>query len=236
MVLMVESTLVVVYKKPCPGVGKQRLAAQLGAQLTLDIAQALLACVLADARQWPGAVVLAPASGNDTQWAQRQARRIGPTCCVTPQINGNLGQRLNALDATLRQRNRKKLVFIGSDAPGLNEDDFQMVRDRLQTHDVVLIPAEDGGVVLMAGRKPWPDLSALPWSTPQLGVALTAACRAGGLSVTVVRQGYDIDEADDFFRLTDLLASDSRPERRALHALAVKTAGTMIHNNNRNHA
>ena len=233
---MVESTLVVVYKKPCPGVGKQRLAAQLGSQLTLDIAHALLACVLADARQWPGPVVLAPASSNDTQWTQQQARRIGSACCVTPQIEGNLGQRLNALDAALRRRNREKLVFIGSDAPGLNEDDFQMVRDQLQIHDVVLIPADDGGVVLMAGRKPWPELSALPWSTPRLAVALAAACRASGLSVTVVRQGYDIDEADDFFRLTDLLASDIRPERRALHALAVKTAGAMINANNRNHA
>ena len=84
---------------------------------------------------------------------------------IVPQIAGNLGQRLNALDQTLRLQGMQHLFFIGSDAPELLADDYAMARDALQHTDVALIPAADGGVVLMANRRPWPDLSNLPWSS-----------------------------------------------------------------------
>ena len=45
-------TLVLVCKRPAPGVGKQRLAARLGSEMTFKIASALLACAVGDACDW----------------------------------------------------------------------------------------------------------------------------------------------------------------------------------------
>ncbi|SER59111.1 hypothetical protein SAMN05421690_104116 [Nitrosomonas sp. Nm51] len=217
---MTDAILVLVHKKPQLGVGKQRLAASFGEERALQIAQALLNCAMEDAVTWPGPVVLAPASDQDSGWAQQQVMQFRFPCRVMPQTSGNLGQRLNALDAALRAQNKTRLVYIGSDAPGLNEKDYAAVRSRLHQNDAVLMPAIDGGVVLMANRCAWPDLSMLPWSTDCLGVSLAARCESEMKTVSILNEGYDIDEPDDFFRLLRLLEADRRPARRALHALA----------------
>ena len=216
---MVEATLVLVCKRPAPGIGKQRLAVNLGVEVAHQIATALLACALEDACDWPGAVVIAPANAEDMEWARALSTQIASPVLIVPQVSGNLGQRLNALDQTLRAQGMEQLVFIGSDAPGLDAADYAAARATLRYADVVLIPALDGGVVLMASRCAWPDLSALPWSSCQLGAALMDICRVAGQSVKTQGRGYDVDEVDDIVRLAGLLKQDQRPARRALLAL-----------------
>jgi uncharacterized protein len=216
---MMEATLVLVCKRPILGIGKQRLAASLGVEMTQRVAKALLTCAVEDASNWSGPVVIAPADPLDYQWAQTLSAPIPSPVTILPQVFGNLGQRLNALDQTLRRKKMEQLVFIGSDAPGLNETDYVAVKESLQCHDTVLIPAVDGGVVLMASRIEWPELSDLPWSTNQLSVSLVKSCRTAGYYVTKLQQGYDIDEPDDLVKLTEKLASDRRPARQALYQL-----------------
>lgn len=213
---MSEAALVLVCKRPAPGIGKQRLAASLGMENAYQVARALLACALEDAAGWPGPVVIAPASAEDAHWAQTVSSAVSSHVAVVPQVCGNLGQRLNALDQTLRARGMERLVFIGSDAPGLRAADYTAARTALSRSDVALIPASDGGVVLMANRHEWPDLSALPWSGDQLGAALLAICRDAGQSVQMLGQGYDIDEFEDFAKLAAWLRQDQRVARRAL--------------------
>lgn len=227
MKIMNETTLILVCKKPALGIGKQRLAANLGNEMTQKVAEALLACALEDACHWPGLVVIAPASTADIEWAQAFSAPISSSVTVVPQVAGNLGQRLNALDQTLRAQGMKQLVFIGSDSPGLNETDYAATRTALQHTDVVLIPALDGGVVLMASRCAWPDLSALPWSSDQLGAALIAACHSAKHFVKILGQGADVDEIEDFVKLVNLLKHDQRPARRVLLELTKNILSTL---------
>lgn len=219
---MTKTALVLLCKRPGPGIGKQRLAASFGSETTQQVANALLACALEDASAWPGPVVIAPADVNDIDWAEALAAAIRSLVIIIPQAAGNLGERLNALDKILRAQGMEQLVFIGSDAPGLVAADYVTVCAALQRNDVVLIPAVDGGVVLMANRTAWPDLSALPWSSEHLESALRYACCSTGLSVSVLKQSYDVDEPDDVIKLISLLQQDVRPARRALRKL-VKT-------------
>lgn len=213
---MNEVTLVLVCKRPAPGVGKQRLAARLGQEKAFQVQEALLACALEDAADWPGPVVIAPADAEDLGWARSLSITHSATVRVVPQTPGNLGQRLNALDQTLRLQGMQHLFFIGSDAPGLLAPDYAAARDALQHADVLLIPAADGGVVLMANREPWPDMSALPWSSDRLGRALQELCSQSGQAVANLEQGYDIDEWDDLFKLIVSLRQDRRPARQKL--------------------
>lgn len=224
---MDDATLILVCKKPAPGIGKQRLAANLGNEMTQKIAEALLTCALEDACNWPGPVVIAPASTADIEWAWAFSAPVPSPVVVVPQVAGNLGQRLNALDQTLRAQGMKQLVFIGSDSPGLDTADYAATRAALQHADIVLIPALDGGVVLMASRCAWPDLSALPWSSDQLGAALIDACLSAKQSVKTLGQGTDVDEIGDFVKLVNLLKHDQRPARRLLLKLTKNIISTL---------
>ena len=157
--------------------------------------------------------MLAPASAADRDWAagliQRPAR-------VVPQENGNLGARLNYLDQALRRDGPARLLYIGSDAPLLDYAYYARARIALDHADVVLGPAEDGGVALMGARVPWPELDDLPWSTADLGEALHRRCRARGLHVRELAVQYDVDELAQLPRLYRDLARDPRPARSAL--------------------
>lgn len=214
-------TLVLVCKRPALGHGKQRLAASLGAEQALTIAERLLDCALEDLARWPGATVVAPDEAEHRDWAGD----LLAGCLCLAQTPGNLGERLNALDRSLRAAGHRSLVFIGSDAPALGEDDYQRVRAELGEVDTVLLAARDGGVVLMASNRPWPDLAALPWSSAELGEALATACRRAGHSLRVCGESFDVDEPADLVRARQALADDPRPARRRLRQTLADACG-----------
>lgn len=209
-------TLVMFCRRPAHGHGKQRVAASLGSEFALALAQGLLGTAVEDANGWPGPVVVAPARPSDAQWA---AQLLSRPAHVLPQPEGNLGERLNGVDTALRAAGTERLIYIGTDAPLLDYGYYARARLALDHDDVVLGPAEDGGVTLMGSRRPWPALATLPWSTAALGEALDRRCRAHGLSVRLLDPQYDIDEADQLARLHADLGRDTRPARRALHDL-----------------
>lgn len=212
------ATLVLVCKRPSLGHGKQRLAAQIGEPQALRVAEQLLGCALEDLRAWPGPTVIAPDMAEHLDWA----RALAPEALCLPQASGNLGERLNALDRSLRAAGHCRLVFIGSDAPALRPEHYQRVRIALGEADTVLIAASDGGVTLMASNRPWPDLAELPWSTAELGQALAEACRKAGHSLTVCGETFDIDEQADLTRARCELADDQRPARRSLRGILAR--------------
>ena len=215
---LLPTTLLVFCKQPRLNQGKQRIAATLGAEPTLEIAQALLACALEDAKHWQGPVVLSPSCEADTQWASR----LLPNIEVIAQPEGNLGERIMAVDAELRRRGHERILIIGTDAPVLNHDHYQSAIAALCNHDVVLSAASDGGVTLMASQQPWPDITDLPWSTELLNEALLGRCQQHGLDAGYITPSYDIDHEQDLLKLLIDLEHDHRPARQALCALVAR--------------
>lgn len=216
--------LILFCKQPRPGYGKQRLAATIGDNDAYAIAQALLKCALEDVRQWPGVVVISPASSAERSWAEAclAEYRHGAEDRVEVQNEGNLGERLAEMDERVRAVNAGPVMFMGSDAPTLTHQHFAAVTRGLEDHDVVLADGSDGGVTLMASGNGWPEMADLPWSTSRLGDALYRACVGSGRSALRVDGGADLDEACDIPPLRESLAQDARPARRELLALLRK--------------
>ena len=77
------------------------------------------------------------------------------------QSRGDLGARMRAV---LR---RSPGLLIGSDAFGLQLDDLHRAAAALASKDYVLLPAPDGGYVLIGNRKPLPPLTGVRWSSGQ---------------------------------------------------------------------
>lgn len=207
------TTLIVFCRRPALGAGKRRIAATIGPVLTLELATRLLDTTLEDAASWPGPVVIAPADNADGEWAGTLLDG-SQTVCAQPE--GNLGERINAVDRTIRSSGGEQLMYIGSDAPILDEAYLVQARAALISHDVVLGGATDGGVVLMGSRCAWPELASLPWSGNDLGAKLELLCTRRGLTVKRLPALYDIDNASDLPLLHTDLSADLRPARRAL--------------------
>ncbi|MEH6649747.1 MAG: DUF2064 domain-containing protein [Motiliproteus sp.] len=209
----IQATLVLLFKRPLIGQGKQRLAATLGVDAACHLAEGFLNCALEDLNHWPGPVVLAPASESDRGWAQQ----LPVDADVVPQVDGNLGQRILCLDQHLMDLGHPQRIYIGSDAPMLTPQHYYQVGRQLLETDVVLSAADDGGVTIMATGSAWPEaLIGLPWSTDQLGQALALSCQQSGQQVSYVESGYDIDIESDLVRLSTDLMTDSRPARQQL--------------------
>ncbi len=208
-----DCALVLVAKRPRPGVGKQRVAATLGQDIAYALSQHLFDCALEDLALWQGPSVICIAGSDDSAWAQARM----PEARVITQSSGNLGRRLNAATHALAADYQRQL-FIGCDAPTITPEYLQDCATALMQNDVVLGRARDGGVVAMGTRRGWPTLEDLPWSTDALGQALAKRCEASGWRVSWAPEHADIDEADQLASAVHALTADKRAARIALRA------------------
>ena len=227
--------LVLMYKAPKRS--KQRLAAT-GCDSAAEIAGALLDCALEDLRAWPGPICLAPASEDDRRFLVGTDKLPDSVATASrpliwaEQGEGNLGTRIHSVSGQLAEAGHARQIFIGIDCPGLSIDILRTAADCLTNTDAVLVPAFDGGVVLMGANSPWPALEGLPWSQPELGTALLEACLADGGQCITLEPRHDLDEQSDLSVVLDEIAADRRPARRvlrrvltdALSAIAVPSA------------
>lgn len=203
----------VVLMLKAPERSKRRLAAEIGAPAAAAAAERLAACALEDLADWAGAACAAPASPEDRRWVREQAD--APPLMLL-QGKGNLGRRISRVDRELRKRGYDRTLFVGIDCPLLDAAYLRAAAQRLATHDAVLGPADDGGVVLMGAGRPWPELGELPWSTDALCAALRRRCEDAGWRVAALEPRPDVDTLSDLIALEHALAADPRPARRAL--------------------
>jgi glycosyltransferase A (GT-A) superfamily protein (DUF2064 family) len=217
--------LVLFCKEPKLGYGKQRLAAGICQRPALRIARAMMECALEDAARWTGTFVISPASSEEVAWAESLSDRPefrDTRTCIVAQESGNLGSRIAMVDSRLRELGATQIIYMGCDAPLLNDTHYDAVVNALNDMDVVLADGADGGVTLMASRSGWPALEALPWSTSELGNALANSCAASGRSVHKLDGGFDIDEKSDALRMLEHLDGDQRPARQALKTVLLE--------------
>jgi len=211
-------TLLLFCKRPQLGFGKQRLASEIGKQKAFEVATLLLECALEDLRSWSGDTIISPSCSEESDWAQELIQNHSlVNCSVHPQQSGNMGERIQDLDRNLRGSGTKKIVIIGSDSPYNSPQHFSEVITLLNSNDVVLTPATDGGVTIMANRITWPPLKDLPWSDHTFGKALKECSIRNGNSVTETEDSFDIDTKDDLVTFFIRSEKDTRQSRVALH-------------------
>lgn len=89
-------------------------------------------------------------------------------CRLRQQRGQDLGQRMQAaLIQGLRQY--RQVILIGTDCPNLSLKHLQVVAQSLAASPVVIIPAQDGGYVLIAMQKYCaPIFNLMPWSQANL--------------------------------------------------------------------
>ena len=193
--------IVIFAKAPQPGAVKTRLIPALGAIGAAELARRMLDHALQQALAAGAGKVelcMSPAPG-DIAW---RGVNLPAAVVCTAQDEGDLGQRMASAVHRVTTGHGQPVLLMGSDCPALTSQEISQAAGRLEDHDVVLIPAADGGYVLIGLKSHCPALfTDMAWSTPV--VCAETLRRAAALRLKVW-QGpvlQDIDEPADLARL-----------------------------------
>jgi glycosyltransferase A (GT-A) superfamily protein (DUF2064 family) len=137
-----------------------------------------------------------------------------------PQREGDLGQRMAAFFAEQFVAGADRVVLIGTDSPTLGRSLIERAFHELNSVDVVLGPATDGGYYLIgcAGRVP-PLFGGIAWGSSRV-LQETIACLPASYRLALLPPWYDVDTLDDWRALCGHLAA----LRRAGCPVPVRTA------------
>lgn len=184
---MQKSLLVIFARTPEYGKVKKRLAIKLGKAKALDIHQRLLDHTLEVVNS--SGFLYKVYLSEDPKSKQAFSYKL--------QSGENLGDRMhNALQSELEHN--AKICLIGSDCLALTSADIAEAFKQLDTADIVIGPAIDGGYYLIGMKKPYPQLfSAISWGTSSVLENTLERCVSNGLLVHQLRLLNDIDRPED---------------------------------------
>jgi glycosyltransferase A (GT-A) superfamily protein (DUF2064 family) len=101
--------------------------------------------------------------------------------------------------------NAPPLLIIGTDCPVLSPGHLQAAARSLTDHDACLIPAEDGGYVLLGLRKLIPEVFAhIEWSTERVLAQTQSQLAVANASLAQLPMLWDVDEPQDWQRWQSL--------------------------------
>jgi len=190
---------------PERGLGKTRLAQDLGEEATYLLYQALLAdtadkiaaleeCdpigALASMKQWvePPGDPLGRAPFSRFQWMRQEG--------------DDFGARLGSTIERTLAAGYESVVLVGTDSPEMRLAEMRGALDLAGRYDVVLGPAEDGGYYLIGMRQYHAELfDSIDWSTSVVMEQTVAAAEALSLSVASVDRCRDVDFFEDLVAL-----------------------------------
>jgi hypothetical protein len=203
-------------KAPVPGRVKTRLIPALGAEGAARLASRLLCHALAQALQadlGPVEVCASPAPEHpDWQpWlpALRQMGAPGPRLAWSDQGEGDLGARM-ARSAQGYLDAGEPVLLMGTDCPALTPHRLRQAARALHGHETALIPARDGGYVLLGLRAFHHCLfTAMPWGGSTVADLTLMRLRDLNWRVWVGEALADIDVPADLAVLPGELAGTS---------------------------
>jgi rSAM/selenodomain-associated transferase 1 len=119
------------------------------------------------------------------------------------QQGADLGERMyqGALH-TLTEEGVNRVLIIGADCPTLDEHYLESALSKLDDHDAVLGPAEDGGYGLIGLRKADPTIfSDITWSTSQVCAETCDKMNKLNYNWSLLPLIWDVDRPEDLTRL-----------------------------------
>lgn len=143
-----------------------------------------------------------------------------------PQPEGDFAARLWYGFAELAARGYRRIVVLGSDSPQVPAARITAAFAALETRDVALGPARDGGYYLLGQRVCPADLfTGIQMSTPRVAAETLARAAALGLSVAMLPESFDVDEPADLDTLARALARAPSAEADPAPATLAVLAG-----------
>ena len=161
-------TILLFLKAPRPGLVKTRLAKDLGVDGETTAAEIYRKIV-------KHTVSVIPKSYNlHIYFAPKEAENemkawLGDDIQLYPQVDGSLGDKLDAACSQSFHKNPAPLILLGGDCADITEQHLLEAGDHLLNSKPVIGPALDGGYWLLGLHENLPDIfKNIPWSTSEV--------------------------------------------------------------------
>jgi hypothetical protein len=190
------TAIAVLTKAPIPGLTKTRLIPSIGAHAAAVLQERLTERTVETA--------IAADIGPVTLWCTPdvthplfQDLAVRFPLMLKQQPDGDLGTRMLGAIAA----NNGLTLVIGTDCPALTPEHLRDAALALEDAEVVLIPAEDGGYVLIGACAVHEELfSGIAWGTASVLAETHARISSLGLKATELPSLWDIDTEADLAR------------------------------------
>jgi rSAM/selenodomain-associated transferase 2/rSAM/selenodomain-associated transferase 1 len=195
--------LLVLTRYPRPGGTKTRLIAALGEQGAADLQRQMTEHLMGEARKL---LAIHPVSiricfdGSD----ERQMRTwLGPEWGYAPQESGDLGRRMAGALASAFRGGAERAVLVGTDVPDLRAPILYRAFLELESRDLVLGPAKDGGYYLIGLQRSAFErastrlFSGVSWGTGAVLDQTLAVTEKLNLSRSLTEPLADVDRPED---------------------------------------
>jgi len=192
--------IIIFAKAPVAGLAKTRLIPALGEQGAANLAKKLLQHTVMQAHCTDVGIVelcVTPSLHHEV-WNELS---IPKSIEWSEQGEGDLGARM-ASAASLANLRGESVLLIGTDCPSLTADVLRRAVHALDTHDSVLVPAFDGGYVLLGLNKFDPSLFFnMTWSVNSVAQETSRRIHDLTWSLKLLNMLHDIDNPEDLQQL-----------------------------------
>lgn len=196
-------------KAPIAGYAKTRLIPRLGPQGAAALQRWLLRRTVATAMQ----AAIGPVSlwcAPDVDHPEFARFRTAGALTIRVQPAGDLGERMHA--AIVESSALAGTLVIGTDCPLLSPDLLRQAAASLHEHDATVVPADDGGYVLIGLRRAARQVfERVAWSTAEVMAQTRERLAELNWRWAELSPLWDVDRDADFTRLAALF-----PELRTL--------------------
>lgn len=196
---MSKDTLLIFTRNPIYGKVKTRLAATIGHDKALAVYQSLIEHTAAVTKSIEATKIVYYSDFiiNGDAWNN--------TYLKTVQQGADLGERMSNAFSDALKYGAKKAIIIGTDCYDLNEAIITEAFEQLNSYDVVIGPALDGGYYLLGMKVHYHQLfENITWSTETVLSETRARCNKLGLTYFLLPVLNDIDDEQDLIS-TNLL-------------------------------
>jgi uncharacterized protein len=194
--------LIIFTRYPIPGEAKTRLIPALGAAGAAQLQRRMTRQTIATAQQTPHPIQIQFCGGTIDELRSWLGDKLG----YEAQTTGDLGDRMAAAFDQGFAAGHDRVVTIGTDCPGIDRTILDQAFTALESHDLVLGPAADGGYYLIGLRRAIPELfQSIAWSTATVRTKTLEIATALNLSYALLPELSDIDRPEDLIHLPSTL-------------------------------
>lgn len=212
---------------PLPGRVKTRLAAHLGDDAACSLYRSMVSDILRNIAACDFPIYLFH-DGNEL--SQPPAEWVQACTRIIAQRGEDIGEKMAAAFADAFTDGFREVILLGSDIPGLDSRIIKAAAAALQSHDVVIAPAADGGYALIALQQEScrPALFAdIPWSTDAVLRLTLDRCAKSELRAALLQVLHDIDTLDDLKAYCQEVAPQAVATNRFLEAAGYLSPKTL---------
>lgn len=186
-------------KPPQPGLVKTRLIPDIGAGKAASVYRFCLEYALELVRHSGLEYQLYLSQDSDDELFQEEQYSI--------QKGQGLGTRMSNALADMLASNSDGAIIMGSDCLDLTTGHLQSAAQALSDHELVLLPAVDGGYALIGCTNANPELfKAVAWSSDQVLSQTLANAERLNYRVSLLETVRDIDTLQDLEQYPELLS------------------------------